>query len=48
MVKNIFGSAVRLIQDGKESSPIRSDAYFPDWRPAFSRYIITSVKIMPC
>ena len=25
---------MRIIQDGKESSPIRSDAYFPEWKPA--------------
>ena len=23
-----------IIQDGKDSSPIRSDAYFPEWKPA--------------
>ncbi len=33
---NLFGAAVRIIQDGKNSSPIRSDAYFPEWKPAFS------------
>ena len=32
---NFFGPAVWIIQDGKESSPIRSDAYFPEWKPAF-------------
>ena len=31
-----FGPAVRIIQDGKKSSPIRSDAYFPEWKPALS------------
>ncbi len=29
---NFFGQAVWIIQDGKES--IRSDAYFPEWKPA--------------
>ncbi len=27
---------MRIIQDGKKSIPIRSDAYFPDWKPAFT------------
>ncbi len=25
-----------MIQDGKKSSPIRSDAYFPEWKPALT------------
>ena len=25
-----------VIQDGKKSDPIRSDAYFPKWKPAFT------------
>ena len=29
-----FGPAVMIIQDGKKSSPIRSDAYFPELKPA--------------
>ncbi len=27
-----------IIQDGK--SPIRSDAYFPEWKPAFSMHVL--------
>ena len=30
---NFFGPAVRIIQD--EKSQVRSDAYFPEWKPAF-------------
>ena len=33
---NFFCLAVWIIQDGKESSPIRSDAYFPEWKPALN------------
>ncbi len=29
-----FGTAVRITEDGKKSSPIRSDAYFPEWKPS--------------
>ncbi len=29
-----FGPAVRIIQEGKRSSPIRSDACFPEWKSA--------------
>ena len=36
-----IGPAVRIIQDGK--SPVRSDAYFPEWKPALS-VIITVLK----
>ncbi len=32
---NFFGPAVRIIQDGK--SPVRSDAYFPEWKQALSQ-----------
>ncbi len=29
-----FGPAVRIIQS--EKSPVRSDAYFPEWKPALN------------
>ena len=35
---NFFWLAVWIIQDGK--SPIRSDAYFPEWKPAFNMHVL--------
>ncbi len=32
---NFFDPAMWIIQDGKESGQMRSDAYFPDWKAAF-------------
>jgi hypothetical protein len=29
---NFFDTAVWIIQDGKKSSPVRSDGYFPQWK----------------
>ncbi len=34
---NFFGwKGVWIIQDGKECSPNRSDAYYPEWKPALT------------
>ena len=38
---NLFDPAVWIIQDGKEFSPIRLDAYFPEWKLDFRILIIT-------
>ncbi len=32
-------------QDGKESSPIRSDAHFPEWKPALTHVFQLSVAV---
>ena len=36
----LFDPAVWIIQDGKKFSPIRSDAYFPEWKtvPILDRF----------
>ena len=31
---NFFGPVVWIVQDGKQSNPVRSDAYFPEWKSA--------------
>ncbi len=38
VLSNLFGPAVRIIEGGKKSSPIRSHAYFPKWKSAFTRH----------
>ena len=36
---NFFHSAVWIIQDEKESDPIQSNAYFPEWKLALTWFL---------